>query len=111
MCIETPVFVLVEVLVLVLEVVQLSHITGQSIRTEIPNTGWAHCDPSKPLQNSGSGNPLQPWVAVEVVVVCVAVVDVSLMVEEVVVAVAVVVVVLTQVLHSAKHMLLIMIPK
>jgi hypothetical protein len=82
--VEMPVFV---VLVLVVEVVQLLHSTGQSLRAAAPKSGCKHCDTSTAPQNSGSGDPLQESVVVVVVV--------AVVVDAVVVDVAVVVVVLT----------------
>ena len=88
------------VVVEVVEVVQLSHSTGQSLRVAAPHSGCKHCDASIVLHTSGSGDPWQESVvvvvvvAVIVVVVDVAVLDVVVEVCEIVVTVADVVVVL-----------------
>jgi hypothetical protein len=90
------------VVVEVVEVVQLSHSTGQSLRVAAPHSGCKHCDASIALHTSGSGDPWQESVVVVVVVavivvvvvVDVAVLDVVVEVCEIVVTVADVVVVL-----------------
>jgi hypothetical protein len=90
------------VVVEVVEVVQLSHSTGQSLRVAAPHSGCKHCDASIVLHTSGSGDPWQESVVVVVVVavivvvvvVDVAVLDVVVEVCEIVVTVADVVVVL-----------------
>jgi hypothetical protein len=50
------------------EVVQLSHSTGQSLRVAALNSGCEHCDASIELQILGSGDPLQESVVVVTVV-------------------------------------------
>jgi hypothetical protein len=94
--------VVVDVAVVVVEVVQLLHSTGQSLQVAAPNSACEHCDASVALHTSGSGDPLQESVVVVVVVavivvvvvVDVAVLDVVVEVCEIVVTVADVVVVL-----------------
>ena len=88
------------------EVVQLLHSTGQSLRVAAPNSACEHCVISIELQIVGSGNPLQESV-VDVTVVAVNVVALVVEVAVVVVVVReVVVVVSTQLPQRTKHLAL-----